>query len=32
MTSPSFDSRESTTLSPRCEQYGHFIGYAVRPA
>src|SRR5262245_40701330 len=25
MTSPSFDSRESTTLSPRCPQYGHFI-------
>src|SRR5437763_3314368 len=24
MTSPSFDSRESTTLSPRWLQYGHF--------
>src|SRR5439155_14116467 len=24
MTSPSFDSRESTTLSPRWPQYGHF--------
>src|SRR5262249_5240279 len=25
MTSPSFDSRESTTLSPRWVQYGHFM-------
>src|SRR5690349_10331728 len=25
MTSPSLLSRESTTLSPRCAQYGHFM-------
>src|SRR5439155_21616671 len=25
ITSPSFDSRESTTLSPRCAQYEHFM-------